>query len=158
MDGKLDERGVSMWNLPDCKIYSQPYRWDQRICTFLFSKDATEQSLFNKMAIDTLGINIKADLQGFCHQVYNSHHLLQMLDNALILKKPQYQVLPKIRLYTWPYVFGIKMRDADKEEANICLLISAVVKKRFPFPEVFMIDQKLLKGESMELVNYNITK
>jgi hypothetical protein len=81
-----------------------------------------------------------------------------MLDNALILKKPQYQTLPKIRLYTWPYVFGIKMREAEKTEAHICLLISGDVKKRFPFPEMFMIDEKILNEDSLSLVNYDITK
>ena len=72
-----------------------------------------------------------------------------MLDNAIILKKPQYQILPKIRLYTWPYVFGIKMREADKSESAICILIAGEVKKKFPFPEAFVLDEG---SESLDLV------
>lgn len=79
-----------------------------------------------------------------------------MLDNAIILKKPQYQTLPKIRLYTWPYVYGIKFREADKGVANICLLISADVKKRFPFPEAFILNEKTAIKDSWTLVNLNI--
>lgn len=76
-----------------------------------------------------------------------------MLDNAIILKKPQFQALPKIRLYTWPYVFGLKMREADKAEPSICIFISAEVKKRFPFPEAFIFDGTNLDHESLELVS-----
>ena len=75
-----------------------------------------------------------------------------MLDNAIILKKPQYPILPKIRLYTWPHVFTLKLRDADKPEPSLCILIAGEVSKRFPFPEIFALDDKALKNGQVELV------
>lgn len=54
---------IPMLNVPSFKIYSEQYRWDQRICTFLFAKDVDKNTIFHSMAKKTLGMEIYPDLK-----------------------------------------------------------------------------------------------
>ena len=150
---------VSPLDFPGAEIYKEPFRWDQRLCTFLLSPAISKIPSTEPMPTSTTIQDLCHSMAGNYWPILNLYHLFQVIDNAFFSKTPHLGVLPSSRMNHWQsnlYVYfqawnkGAAQGQAEKLFG--CYLSPGSATNGFPLPEDFLPLESMLSAKSGHLV------